>query len=110
MTKHVKITVVVPSTHDHVPVADSHFDQRVETVETALSERFGGATSVDGFGSWVSDDGDLVRERVKLVFTFAQPSDEEVGELRGVVSAWQAEWKQDCVLFTVEPVIEVSFV
>lgn len=71
-----KVTVYVPSTRDvDVPIDNTKYVNRAATL---LSECFGGATSSDALGYWVSDDKGLVKEHTTMVFAYA--GDQELKE------------------------------
>lgn len=56
-----KITVYIPAT--------------VNKAATLLSECFGGATSTEALGYWVSDTAGLVKENTTMVFAYAGEDD-----------------------------------
>lgn len=61
-----RVGIILPkNSNDGIPFGDSI----VENVEIALSKQFGGATSHDANGSWISDDGKLIREPVTIVYS-----------------------------------------
>jgi hypothetical protein len=64
------VKIYVPSTYD----MDEPIDNTPYVNETLkkISEMFGGATAIDGTGSWLSDDNQLVKEKVTIVYSFAE--------------------------------------
>lgn len=68
-----QVKIYVPSTID----TDSEIDNSKYVDETLkfLSECFGGATSSECLGAWVTISGNLVKEKVNLCFSFAKESD-----------------------------------
>ncbi len=64
-----QVKIYVPSTVD----VDKAFDSSewTEKAMSALSSYFGGATSTKALGAWISGKGDLVKEDVTLVFSYA---------------------------------------
>ncbi|MBM7587989.1 hypothetical protein JOC86_004564 [Bacillus pakistanensis] len=64
------VKIYVPSTYD----MDEPIDNTPYVNETLakFSEMFGGATAIDGTGSWLSDDNELVKEKVTIVYSFAE--------------------------------------
>lgn len=43
----------------------------IEKTMSLLSNEFGGATATTALGAWVSNQGDLVKENVTVVFSYA---------------------------------------
>ena len=68
-----KITVYVPATMDINKEIDN--TEYVNKTATLLSECFGGATSTDALGYWVSDTAGLVKEHTTMVFAYAAEED-----------------------------------
>lgn len=64
------VRIYVPSTID----VDKDFDNAayVDSAMRLLSMKFGGATSSQALGSWVSSSGQLVKEHVTIVFAYAE--------------------------------------
>lgn len=64
-----KITIYVPSTKDiNTPIDNT---KEVEATAKLLSNCFGGATSTEAVGYWVSDTMGLVKEHPTLVYAYA---------------------------------------
>jgi hypothetical protein len=64
------VKIYVPSTYDmDEPIDNTPY---VDETLTKFSEMFGGATAIDGTGSWLSDDNQLVKEKVTIVYSFAE--------------------------------------
>lgn len=66
------VRIYVPSTID----VDKDFDNSlwVDEAMRMLAVHFGGATSSQALGSWVSSSGQLVKEHVTIVFAYAEQS------------------------------------
>jgi hypothetical protein len=63
------VKIYVPSTYDvDQPIDNTPYVNR--SLET-FSKMFGGATAIDGTGAWVSDDEKLIKEKVTIVYSFA---------------------------------------
>jgi hypothetical protein len=72
------IVIVVPSTTRVTePLSDDVITQYVERTKLFLAERFGGATTFRGEGSWVSSSRRLVNEPVTYVIAFTMNLSEE---------------------------------
>ncbi|MCP3738221.1 DUF3574 domain-containing protein [Rossellomorea sp. BNER] len=64
------VKIYVPSTYDmDEPIDNTPY---VDETLTKFSKMFGGATAIDGTGSWLSDDNQLVKEKVTIVYSFAE--------------------------------------
>lgn len=61
-----KITVYIPATVNINETIDN--TEFVNKAATLLSECFGGATSTEALGYWVSDTAGLVKENTTMVF------------------------------------------
>ena len=64
-----KITVYIPATVNINETIDN--TEFVNKAATLLSECFGGATSTEALGYWVSDTAGLVKENTTMVFAYA---------------------------------------
>lgn len=64
-----KVSIYVPSTNNVNESVDN--SDMVRYVHERLSQLFGGATCTPAIGGWVSESGELVRERVTIVYAFA---------------------------------------
>ena len=101
-----KFSVTVPTTQKNgTPV----FDRAgiLKSVQSDMSNVFGGATSTDGVGTWNDDNGNLVTENVTVVSSFCCGKvDLETGtQTLERIARWvKSVANQDCVLITVEPV------
>ena len=65
-----QVKVYVPST---IGVREAF--ETIEWVDKTLnllSKEFGGATATSALGAWVSNQGDLIKENVTLVFAYAR--------------------------------------
>lgn len=68
-----KITIYVPSTQGVDTEADN--TKHVEATAKLLSNCFGGATSTQAVGYWMSDEAGLVKEHPVLVYAYAKEED-----------------------------------
>lgn len=68
-----KVTVYIPSTCNINEEIDT--SEWVESAATLLSNCFGGATSTDALGYWVSPTEGLVKEKSIMVFAYASEDD-----------------------------------
>ena len=68
-----KITIYIPSTQG--VNTETNNSRHVEATATLLSNCFGGATSTQAVGYWVSDEEGLVKEHPTLVYAYAKEED-----------------------------------
>jgi hypothetical protein len=90
------VKIYVPSTLN----VDIAIDAKkfIERVEYELSNMFGGCTSYETFGSYVSDSGKLVREAVTVVNSFSTKIENEQMEMVIQICEWlKMEMSQECV-------------
>ncbi|WP_242490877.1 DUF3574 domain-containing protein [Priestia endophytica] len=69
------VKIYVPSTYNIDEPVDNkkYVDQSLEK----FSNMFGGATSIDGTGAWIGDNKKLVKEKVTIVYSFAEKLDKD---------------------------------
>ena len=68
-----KITVYIPSTVDINKDIDNK--KYVDAVATLLSNCFGGATSCETLGYWMSPSAGLVKEHTTMVYAYCSDTD-----------------------------------
>lgn len=91
-----KVSVYIPSTFDVNQKIDNSF--YVNHVLTAFSLLFGGASSYEAKGAWVSDEKGLVIEDVTIVYSFTSEINDDVIEKVLDICEWiKEEMKQECV-------------
>lgn len=81
-----KIAVYVPSTINVSENAETSLvNAFLQYVETSLASLFGGCTTIPAIGSYVANDGSLVRESVNIVYAFASDEDFSKENLKKVL-------------------------
>lgn len=92
-----KITVYVPATVNIDQVIDN--TEYVNRTATLLSECFGGATSTEALGYWVSPTAGLVKENTTMVFAYASDDDlrKNLDKVIDHCKALKEEMQQDAV-------------
>lgn len=92
-----KITVYVPSTTDIDKVIDN--TEYVDTCATLLSNCFGGATSTNTLGYWMSPSAGLVKEKSTMVFAYCTTEDlnKHLDKVVDFCIAMKKELKQDSI-------------
>jgi hypothetical protein len=59
---------------------------------------FGGATAIEGNGSWLSDDNQLIKEKVTIVYSFAEDLDKnKINQVVAYAEYLKEEMKQSSV-------------
>lgn len=92
-----KITVYIPATVNINETIDN--TEFVNKAATLLSECFGGATSTEALGCWVSDTAGLVKENTTMVFAYAGEDDlkKNLDKVIDFCQDLKTEMKQDAV-------------
>jgi len=89
------IKIYVPSTTDTDKKIDN--ESFVRDTETKLSKLFGGSTTSNGIGCWVSDSVGLVRESVKIVqsFTSVEGLEKHISEVIEICESLKRDMIQE---------------
>lgn len=92
-----KINVYIPATVNINETIDN--TEFVNKATTLLSECFGGATSTEALGYWVSDTAGLVKENTTMVFAYAGEDDlkKNLDKVIDFCQDLKTEMKQDAV-------------
>lgn len=92
-----KITVYVPSTIDIN--TDINNKKYVNDTATLLSGLFGGATSCETLGYWMSPSAGLVKEHTTMVYAYCSDEDlqKHAEKVIDFCEALKAELKQDAI-------------
>lgn len=92
-----KITVYIPATVNINETIDN--TEFVNKAATLLSECFGGTTSTEALGYWVSDTAGLVKENTTMVFAYAGEDDlkKNLDKVIDFCQDLKTEMKQDAV-------------
>jgi hypothetical protein len=97
--------VIVPSTTDaDKPISAAAFTRRVNEVKRFFSDMFGGYTSTQTVGGWVSD-GKIIREKGMKVASFSAKASWTPANQRKVIQFLRQKaksWKQEAIAYTVE--------
>ena len=101
----MEISVYVPSTKDaNVPVSKTELNARVKEVKQYLATLFGGYSSSEIIGGYVSTTGELIQEDVVKVISFAtkQAYEENEATLIDKIADWSKEWSQEAIGLEIE--------
>jgi hypothetical protein len=72
------VKIYVPSTvKGDIPITDAAHQKFVDQTLTKLSGWFGGATAIPGEGAWVDNHKTLIKEKVTIVYAFAEKLDKD---------------------------------
>ncbi len=101
----MEISVYVPSTKDaNVPVSKAELSARVKEVKQYLATLFGGYSSSEIIGGYVSTTGELIQEDVVKVISFAtkQAYEDNEATLIDKIADWSKEWSQEAIGLEIE--------
>jgi hypothetical protein len=101
----MEISVYVPSTKDaNVPVSKAELSARVKEVKQYLATLFGGYSSSEILGGYVSTTGELIQEDVVKVISFAtkQAYEDNEATLIDKIADWSKEWSQEAIGLEIE--------
>lgn len=92
-----KITVYIPSTMDINKKANTK--KYIDECATLLSNNFGGATSCNALGYWVSPSAGLVKEKTTMVYAYCTDEDLEnnLEKIIDFCEAMKKELNQDAI-------------
>lgn len=100
-----EIAVYVPSTKDvDKTITATELRARVKEVEKYLAETFGGFTSAEKVGGYLSSKSSVITEKVIPVTSFAsmQSFKENKSKLVNKISVWAKKWGQEAIGFEFE--------
>ncbi|WP_227551677.1 DUF3574 domain-containing protein [Metabacillus sediminilitoris] len=90
------VKIYVPSTYnidqpiDNTPYVNKSLEE--------FSRMFGGATAINGTGSWLSDDNKLIKEKVTIVYSYAEDLDKtKINQVVDYAKSLKEELKQSSV-------------
>lgn len=90
------VKIYVPSTYNLDQPIDNtpYVNQSLET----FSKMFGGATAIEGSGAWVDDNNQLIKEKVTIVYSFAEKLNKsKINEVVAYAKSLKEEMKQSSV-------------
>ena len=95
-------SIFVPSTVD----IDSHVDNAeiVASILSELSSEFGGASSTNVKGAWLSDTAGLVVEEITRIFCYGENRDNLFSAFVNLAERIKTDMSQDSVLIDVDNV------
>ena len=94
-----KITIYIPSTKNVFESIDN--SEYVEKAKILLSNLFGGATSIEVIGCYVSNSGVLIEEKITQVYAFGENIESNIGDILDFCSYLQIELSQESVALEV---------
>ena len=96
-----KITVYIPGTSDIDKAADN--SGWAADAAHLLSSLYGGATSTENIGYWVSGTGELVQEKIITVFSYAEKlTDNDVSKVIEFCENMKRELKQEAISLEID--------
>ena len=101
----IEMAVYVPSTSNvSTKIHKNDLSARVTMVKRTLASMFGGYTSADAVGGYVTNEGALVNEDVVRVVAYSTPEafKENKLKLMKMIAKWAKEWGQEAIGFEYE--------
>jgi len=90
------VKIYVPSTYNVDQKIDNY--KFVEGIESGLSNLFGGSTTIEANGAYLSNNGFLVTEKINIVYAFCENLDNEKIDSVLTLCEWlKKEMKQECI-------------
>lgn len=92
--------IVCTKDKNNEPIPTEVIARYVDSVETFFSEAFGGATTIQGVGSWVDDEGQTFREPNFIIQASVSDklfNDRNLKEVLVTVGFIRDSLNQDCV-------------
>ena len=92
-----KVAIYVPSTLNVNEQTDN--TAQVMNIIRKLSTLFGGATASDAVGGWVSESGETVIEKVKIVYSFCTSDQlkEHISTIIAICEELKTEMSQEAI-------------
>jgi len=96
-----KVSVYVPSTVNVNQRINNK--KQVVSIIKQMSLLFGGATSYECVGGWVADNGDIVTEKVNIVYSFCDKKSlkDNLSKVINICQQIKKEMKQEAVTLEV---------
>jgi hypothetical protein len=103
-----KVAIYVPSTKNVVEQTSN--EQQVLRTITELSKMFGGATATEAIGGWICSNGQIITERVTIVYSFCKSNDlaNNIDDVISICERIKSEMSQEAV--TLEINGQVKFI
>jgi hypothetical protein len=101
----VEMAVYVPSTKDaNKPISKKEFENRINIVREYLANLFGGFSSSEIIGGYISNSNELITENISKVIAFATKDSFEKNKSKLIkqIAKWAKEWSQEAVGFELE--------
>jgi len=89
-----KIAIYVPSTYGESTLPEDYHNHFRDQTAKALSQLFGGATSIKSEGLWANDKGHLIRESVYIVYAYT----DDINDYQDEEIYWLAIWLKETLL------------
>lgn len=91
-----KVAIYVPSTYAvNIKIVN---DKYLQYIEKQLASIFGGSTTTETSGNYVSNNGQLVREKINIVYSYAEKiGNREIDKIIALCEWIKEEMKQESV-------------
>ena len=103
-----KVAIYIPGTVNRDNPNIDEQRKRTRQLLVSLSSLFGGATSIEGQGSWVDESGQLISEPVTICYSFTDSTtlQEKRGEVYSLCKQLCHDMRQDCVSLEIDGGLE----
>ena len=75
----------------------------VKKIAKLFATRFGGATITEAKGTWVDDKGELIEDKINIVYSYSDTMDMGLeSALRGLAAELSRHLNEDCILLVID--------
>lgn len=100
----IQFGIIVPSTNYDKSISNYEFKNKIKGTKKFLSSLFGGTTSSDETGSYLSDKGIVIDENGVLVESSTTKKQFNIhkNKIEKYIKQKQKDWKQERIMFMFE--------
>ncbi len=102
----MQVSIYIPTESDGGIIPAATRGDILNNVKVGFAGIFGGYTAVDGIGGYVNDAGDLVEEKVTIVYAFGEIDTDTAESVRILARRVRRTLLQECVLITFGETVE----
>jgi hypothetical protein len=95
-----RVSLYVPSTNNiSESTSTQEFNNRSLEIGKKFGQWFGGFTITEANGGWLTDNGDLVVESVKIVSSYTDKAGlaDHMAQVRELAESKRTEWSQEAI-------------
>lgn len=90
-----KVSIYVPSTILDKPAPENVVKFYIEDTKKKLSAMFGGSTSINAVGSWLSDSCGLINENVTICYSYCSRFNKK--KIKAIAQNLKTVFKQEAI-------------